>query len=77
MYVIYAPFIQGIINYKADREFGHDGKHGAYQPHIVRGCTVPPPPLVVDPAGTSAATLASPTTRAPSAPPESSHAAAR
>jgi hypothetical protein len=29
MYAIYAPFIQRIINYKTDREFGYDGKHGA------------------------------------------------
>jgi hypothetical protein len=30
MYVIYASFIQWIINYKTDMEFGYDGKHGAY-----------------------------------------------
>jgi hypothetical protein len=30
MYAIYAPFIQRIINYKTDMEFGYDGKHGAY-----------------------------------------------
>jgi hypothetical protein len=44
MYAIYAPFIQRIINYKADMEFGYDGKHGAYQSHIVRGHVAPPPP---------------------------------
>jgi hypothetical protein len=26
-------------------EFVYDGKHGAYQPHIVRAPTVPPPPI--------------------------------
>jgi hypothetical protein len=35
MYAIYASFIQWIINYKTDMEFGYDGKHGAYQPHII------------------------------------------
>jgi hypothetical protein len=34
-YVIYAPYIQRIINYKTDMEFGYDGKDGAYLPHIV------------------------------------------
>jgi hypothetical protein len=34
-YVIYAPYIQRIINYKTDIEFIYDGKHGAYQPHII------------------------------------------
>jgi hypothetical protein len=34
-YVIYAPYIQRIINYKTDIEFVYDGKHGAYQPHII------------------------------------------
>jgi hypothetical protein len=37
MYAIYALFIQRIINYKTDMEFGYDGKHGAYQPHVIRG----------------------------------------
>jgi hypothetical protein len=36
-YALYAPFIQRIINYKTDMEFGYDGKHGAYQPHVIRG----------------------------------------
>jgi hypothetical protein len=76
MYAIYASFIHRIINYKTDREFGYDGKHGAYQPHIVRGPVVPPPPSAVDPAGTSAAAPASPPIRAPSAALESSCAAA-
>jgi hypothetical protein len=43
-YVIYAPHIQRIINFKTNIEFGYDGKHGAYQPHVVRDPTVPPPP---------------------------------
>jgi hypothetical protein len=34
-YVIYAPYIKRIINFKTDMEFGYDGKHGAYQPHVV------------------------------------------
>jgi hypothetical protein len=77
MYVIYARFIQRIINYKTDMDFGYDGKHGACQPHIVRGPVVPPPPPATDPAGTSAAAPASPLVRAPSAALESSHAIAR
>jgi hypothetical protein len=65
-YAIYAPYIQMIINYKTDMEFGYDGKHGAYQPHLVRDLAVPPPP--------SAVALASPPANrlAPSAAPESS-----
>jgi hypothetical protein len=42
-YVIYAPYIQRIINFKTEMEFGYDGKHGAYQPHVVRAIVVPPP----------------------------------
>jgi hypothetical protein len=75
-YAIYAPFIQRIINYKTDMEFGYDGKHGAYQPHIIRGPTGPPPPPATDPVGASATTLASPPARAPSTAPESSRATA-
>jgi hypothetical protein len=29
-YVIYAPYIHCIINYKTEIEFGYNGKHGAY-----------------------------------------------
>jgi hypothetical protein len=77
-YAIYAPYIQRIINYKTDMEFGYDGKHGAYQTHVVRGPTVPPPPLAAAAAtGPSAIAPASPPIRAPSAAPQSSHAAAR
>jgi hypothetical protein len=76
MYAIYAPFIQWIINYKTDMEFGYGGKHGAYQPHVVRGPTTHPPPPTADPAGASAAALASPPAHAPSATPESSRVAA-
>jgi hypothetical protein len=59
------------------REFGYDGKHGAYQPHIVRGHVVPPPPPAADPVGTSATTPASPPVHAPSAALESSRDVAR
>jgi hypothetical protein len=77
MYAIYAPFIQRIINYKTDMEFGYDGKHGAYQPHIVWGPTTPPPPPVADPAGASAIAPTSPPTRPSSAAPELSRVVAR
>jgi hypothetical protein len=77
-YAIYAPYIQRIINYKTDMEFHYDGKHGAYQTHVVRGPTVPPPPLAAAAAtGPSAIAPASPPIRAPSAAPQSSHAATR
>jgi hypothetical protein len=71
-YVIYAPYIQRIINYKTNMEFGYDGKHVAYQPHIIRGPVDPPPPHAVVAVGTSAATPASHPTRAPSSPPTTS-----
>jgi hypothetical protein len=29
-YMIYAPYIQRIINFKTEMDFGYDGKHGAY-----------------------------------------------
>jgi hypothetical protein len=83
--VIYAPYIQKIINYKADTEFGYDGKHEAYQPHIVRRPAIPPPPPTAATAGTSVAAPASSPAHAPSPPAvrrlallaahESSHAA--
>jgi hypothetical protein len=77
-YAIYAPYIQRIINYKTDMEFCYDGKHGAYQSHVIQGPTVPPPPPATTTAmGPSAIVPASPHVRAPSAAPESSHAAAR
>jgi hypothetical protein len=77
-YAIYAPYIQRIINYKTDMEFGYDGKHGAYQPHVVRGHVVPPPPPAAATAtGPSATAPASLPVRAPSAALESSRAAAR
>jgi hypothetical protein len=67
-YAIYAPYIQRIINYKMDMEFGYDGKHGAYQPHVVRGPAVPPPPPVTTATavGPSATSPASPPAHAPS-----------
>jgi hypothetical protein len=74
-YVIYAPYIQHIINYKTEMEFGYDGKHGAYQPHIVRGPVVPPPPAAAA-VSTSVAAHDSPPARwhAPSTAPEPSQA---
>jgi hypothetical protein len=48
-------------------EFGYDGKHGAYQPQVVRGPAVPPPPpIVAIDVGPSAAAPASPLACAPS-----------
>jgi hypothetical protein len=82
-YVIYAPYIQRIINYKTDIEFIYDEKYGAYQPHVIRGLVDPPPPAAAI-VGISAAAPASPPARAPSPPmsrpapsaaSESSHAA--
>jgi hypothetical protein len=53
-YVIYAPYIQRIINFKTEMEFEYDDKNGAYQLHIVRAPVVPPPsPPVVVATGTS------------------------
>jgi hypothetical protein len=75
LYAIYTPYIQRIINYKMEMEFGYDGKHGAYQHHVVRGPAVPLPPPIAAAAGPSAAAPASPPARAPSsATPESSRA---
>jgi hypothetical protein len=86
-YVIYAPYIQRIISYKTEMEFGYDGKRGAYQPHIVRAPVVPPPSPHAAAVSTSTAAHGSPpaaspigarappTSRdAPSAAPESSRA---
>jgi hypothetical protein len=67
-YAIYAPYIETVINYKADMEFVYDGKHGAYQPHVVQGPVVPPPPPAAATVGTSTAVPASSPTRAPSPP---------
>jgi hypothetical protein len=78
-YAIYAPYIQRIINYKTYMEFGYDGKHGPYQPHLVRAPATPPPlaTAAAAAAGTSVAAPASPPTSCPtpSAAPESSCAA--
>jgi hypothetical protein len=74
-YVIYAAYIQRIINCKTDMEFGYDRKHGAYQPHVVQGHAIPSPPPVAAAASTSTISPASPPARAPSAAPESSRAA--
>jgi hypothetical protein len=70
-YVIYAPYIQRIINYKTNMEFVYDENHGAYQPHVIRGPVDPPPPPAAAAAGTLAAAPASPPARAPSPPPTS------
>jgi hypothetical protein len=77
-YAIYVPYIQRIINYKTDIEFSYYGKHGAYQPHVIRGPAVlppPPPPAAATAMGLSAIALASPPVQAPSTAPESSCAA--
>jgi hypothetical protein len=74
-YAIYAPYIQRIIIYNTKMEFGYDGKHGAYQPHVVQGTVVHPHPPVAATVSTSAAAPASPPARAPSAALESSRAA--
>jgi hypothetical protein len=90
-YVIYAPYIQRIINFKTEMEFGYDGKHGAYQPHIIRAPGVPPPsPPAAAAVGTSIAAHGYPPAtspacarpppacrHAPSTAPESSRAATR
>jgi hypothetical protein len=66
--MIYAPYIQRIIKYKTNMEFGYDGKHGAYQPHVVQGPAVASAPPTGATAGTSAATPSSPPAHAPSPP---------
>jgi hypothetical protein len=75
-YVIYASYIQRIINYKTDMKFIYDGEHVAYQPHVIRGPVDPPPPAAAA-AGTSAADPTSPAVSrpAPSAAPELSSVA--
>jgi hypothetical protein len=76
-YMIYAPYIQRIVNFKTKMEFGYDGKHGAYQPHIVRAPTIPPSPPTVAIVGTFAAAHGSSPVASPAgarAPPASGHA---
>jgi hypothetical protein len=78
-YVIYAPYIQKIINSKTDLEFHSDGDHGPYQPQLVRAPHLSSPPaddVVVATAPTGARV---PPTRghAPSSAPESSRATTR
>jgi hypothetical protein len=77
-YVIYAPYIQRIINYKTEMKFGYDGRHGAYQPHIIRAPAIPPPsPPAATGGGTFAAAHGSPPTASPTgarAPPARRHA---
>jgi hypothetical protein len=73
-YAIYAPYIQRMINFKSNKEFGYDGKHGPYQPHLVRSPAIPPPSAAA--ARPSSAAPASPLARrSSSAAPESSMAA--
>jgi hypothetical protein len=59
-------------------KFGYDGKHGAYQPHIVRAPIVPPPsPHATAAMGTSATAHGSPPAATPAyahAPPTRRHA---
>jgi hypothetical protein len=43
-FVIYAPYIQKIINSKTDMEFQYDGDHGSYQPQLVKTQHTSPPP---------------------------------
>jgi hypothetical protein len=79
-YAIYVPYIHRIINYKTNMEFGYDGKHGAYQPHLVWASAVPPPPPTVGAStGPSAIAPASPPADqpTPSTALESSHATTR
>jgi hypothetical protein len=66
-YVIYAPYIQRIINFKTDMVFVYDEKDGAYQPHVIRG-PMDPPPSPTAATGTSTVAPASPPARAPSPP---------
>jgi hypothetical protein len=76
-YMIYAPYIQRIINFITEMKFGYDGKHGAYQPHIVRAHVVPPPSPPVAATSPSAAAHGSPPTASLTgkrAPPTSRHA---
>jgi hypothetical protein len=72
-YVIYAPYIKRIINFKTEMEFGFDGKHGEYQPHIVKDPTVPPPSPPAAAAGTFAAAPSSPPTSACAPPASEQH----
>jgi hypothetical protein len=75
-YAIYVPYIQCIINLKTDMEFHYDGKHGPYQPHLVRALVVPPPRVVAAVGPSSAALVSPPLAHRPSsAAPESSRAA--
>jgi hypothetical protein len=55
-------------------DFGYDGKHGAYQPHIIRALPVPPPPPATMAAGIVAVAHDSPLVGACSSPAASRHA---
>jgi hypothetical protein len=76
-YVIYAPYIQRIINFKTEMKFWYDGKHGAYQSHIVRDPAISPPSRVAA-MGTSATAHGFPPAASPArarAPPAHRHEA--
>jgi hypothetical protein len=50
-YVIYAPYIQKIINSKMDMEFQYDGEHGAYMPQLAQTPHTSPPAVATSRAG--------------------------
>jgi hypothetical protein len=70
-YVIYAPYIQKIINSKMNMEFQYDGDHIAYMPQLVQTPRTSPP-TASSPVGARAPPASG---HAPSAIPESSRAA--
>jgi hypothetical protein len=72
-YVIYAPYIQKIINSKTDMEFQYDGDHGAFMSQLVRTPHTSPPHA----ASPASALVPTASGHAPSSAPESSRAATR
>jgi hypothetical protein len=50
-YVIYAPYIQKIINSKTGMEFQYDGGNGAYMPQLVQTPHTSPPAVATSRAG--------------------------
>jgi hypothetical protein len=69
-YVIYAPYIQKIINSKMDIKFQYDGDHSAYIPQLV-WTPHTSPPTAASPTGARAPPASG---HAPSGAPESSRA---
>jgi hypothetical protein len=53
-YVIYAPYIQKIINSNTNMEFEYDGDHGPYQPQLIRAPHLSSPLATAAAAPTSA-----------------------